>query len=153
MINFAENSMKHIHEKFHANHEKIKREILDLLEKAFRDNERYITEELRRHNSTEPQEFVPVHRKIAEIDEDINRLLYGLKGTCALTQAPTIASPSPRLWSRTTPTSSALLRMVSRPLRITISAVWERLSQTAPALNVSGRTSSGFLGSQERHLG
>ena len=38
MINFAENSIKHIHEKFHANHEKIKREILDLLEKAFRDN-------------------------------------------------------------------------------------------------------------------
>ena len=72
--------MKHIHEKFHANHEKIKRQILDLLEKAFRDNERYITEELKRQNSTEPQQFIPVHRKIAEIDEDINRLLYGLKG-------------------------------------------------------------------------
>ena len=38
MINFAENSMKHIHERFQANHEKIKREILDLLDKSFKEN-------------------------------------------------------------------------------------------------------------------
>lgn len=38
MINFADNSMKHIQDRFRANHEKIKREILELLEKSFREN-------------------------------------------------------------------------------------------------------------------
>ena len=38
-----------------------------------------MTEELKRQSDLSPQQFVPVHRRIAEIDEDLNRLIYGLK--------------------------------------------------------------------------
>jgi hypothetical protein len=36
---------------------------------------------LKRQNSNEPSEFLPVQKHIAAIDEEISRLLYGLKGT------------------------------------------------------------------------
>jgi hypothetical protein len=55
------------------------------LDRSFRENEQYITEELKRQSSSEPSEFVPVQKNIAAIDEEISRLLYGLKGTFALT--------------------------------------------------------------------
>jgi uncharacterized protein (DUF1778 family) len=54
MQNFTENAHKVLHEKFRVNHEKIRREILDLLDRAFKDNERFITEELRRQGNSEP---------------------------------------------------------------------------------------------------
>lgn len=85
-----------MHERFQANHEKIRREILELLDKAFKDTEREITEELRRQGSSEPAEFIPVHKRIASIDEDINRLLYGLKGTSIAIQDPTTGRASQR---------------------------------------------------------
>lgn len=83
--NFSTIAYKAIQEKFAANHEKIKREILELLERSFRENEQSIMEELRRQGSTEPAEFIPVHKKIANIDEELMRLLHGLNGKYLLT--------------------------------------------------------------------
>lgn len=57
---------------------------MDLLDRAFKENEKLITEELKRVGNVDPPEFVPVHKKISSIDEDINRLLYGLKGNFIL---------------------------------------------------------------------
>jgi hypothetical protein len=53
---------------------------LELLDGAFKDNERYITEEVWKRGN-QPVESTEVQRRITDIDESINRLLNGLKGT------------------------------------------------------------------------
>jgi superfamily I DNA and RNA helicase len=78
---FTESAYKQLLEKFRTNHEKIKREILELLETAFKENERYIAEEVRKRGSSQPIEFAEVQRRITDIDTDIDRLLSGLRGT------------------------------------------------------------------------
>jgi uncharacterized protein involved in exopolysaccharide biosynthesis len=55
------------------------------LDRAFKESEQLIAEELRRQRNSEPAEFVAVQKHIATIDEEINRLLYGLRGTFTLT--------------------------------------------------------------------
>jgi predicted phage-related endonuclease len=76
----ADVAVKQIHENFQRNHEKIKREILELLDRAFYENEKNIKEELAKQSKVEPPEFTAVFRRIHGVDEDINRLLNALKG-------------------------------------------------------------------------
>ena len=77
---YAENAMKQIHENFHKKHEEIKREILQLLEQAFQENERHIRAELANQGKIYPPEFSTVERKIESVSEEINHLLRSLKG-------------------------------------------------------------------------
>jgi uncharacterized protein involved in exopolysaccharide biosynthesis len=55
--------------------------VLELLDRAFKESEQLITEELRRQRSSDAIEFAPVQKQIAAIDEEIGRLLHGLRGT------------------------------------------------------------------------
>lgn len=63
----AEIAYKEITERFSRNHEKIKREILELLDKAFRENEKQMKEELVRQSRNEPTEFNSVKLTIQSI--------------------------------------------------------------------------------------
>jgi hypothetical protein len=81
MQSFVEDAFKQIHEKFKAHHEAIRREVMELLDSAFRDSERLIADELRSHSNGDPNNFAAVHQRIADIDDEISRLLNGLKGS------------------------------------------------------------------------
>ena len=99
----GEIAIKQIHENFQRNHEKLKREILELLDRAFFENEKSIKEELAKQSKIEPPEFTAIYRKIRSADEDINRLLGLLKGKSCVIQGRSIAKPL-RKWSPATST-------------------------------------------------
>ena len=73
--------MKEAIQRFQQQHETIKREILQLLQKAFKDNERLIRDQLIKERDVEPEQFMEVHYKIGKFDENVTSLLHQLKGS------------------------------------------------------------------------
>ena len=57
---------------------------MELLEKAFHDNERLIKEELMKETKIYPQEFAVVDRKISNLDEEISMMLANLRGALCI---------------------------------------------------------------------
>jgi hypothetical protein len=72
--------LKVILENFARNHERVRRELLELLDRAFAENERLVREELARQSKSESPEFSAVFRKIGSLDQEIERLLGTLRG-------------------------------------------------------------------------
>lgn len=60
-------------------HIRIKDEFLDRLEKTFEENERKVREMARAHGNTEPPEFTNIRKRIAQVNNDLDRLEHELR--------------------------------------------------------------------------